>query len=231
MSKSRLFLCNGAPVPLGYSDSEREVTELFSFGKDPNVHIGIENLTSRFQGDLPPRLFDLLEIASFVFTADCATKRGSAWENDGTLESWDRDFVFSIAVRDYEFWKNDEVRDALARTLSFLSDDKFAFFFHPANRKEDGKQLYLHFSQSELEKVKTDRIAMFSGGLDSLAGAVEGLTQGENIILVSHRSVATIDKRQRTLVGKLRDKFPKQVSLCEARDGAGVEVHSLPFDS
>ena len=45
---------------------------------------------------------------------------------------------------------------------------------------------------------------MFSGGLDSLAGALESAQRGERLVLVSHRPVATLDKRQRTLFCELK---------------------------
>jgi hypothetical protein len=48
---------------------------------------------------------------------------------------------------------------------------------------------------------------MFSGGLDSLAGAVETAKAGRNLVLVSHRSVTTIDSRQKKLVAELRKVF------------------------
>src|SRR5690606_30612873 len=41
----------------------------------------------------------------------------------------------------------------------------------------------------------------------SLAGAVEMASEGEPLVLVSHRSVATVDKRQRDLVAALRARF------------------------
>jgi hypothetical protein len=49
---------------------------------------------------------------------------------------------------------------------------------------------------------------MFSGGLDSLAGAVASARQGENLVLVSHRSVGTLDKRQRELFKQLKLTYP-----------------------
>lgn len=50
---------------------------------------------------------------------------------------------------------------------------------------------------------------MFSGGLDSLAGAVETAEKGENLILVSHRTIATIEKRQRQLRDQLQAAYPE----------------------
>src|SRR5690606_11435438 len=47
-------------------------------------------------------------------------------------------------------------------------------------------------------------VTLFSGGLDSLAGAVEALDSGESVALVSHQSSTMIRARQRDLVETLR---------------------------
>jgi 7-cyano-7-deazaguanine synthase in queuosine biosynthesis len=49
---------------------------------------------------------------------------------------------------------------------------------------------------------------MFSGGLDSLAGAVECAARGERIALVSHRPTPLMSKRQHELVAALRVLHP-----------------------
>jgi len=53
-----------------------------------------------------------------------------------------------------------------------------------------------------------DRAIMFSGGLDSLTGAVQTAAAGQNLILVSHRPVTTQGSRQRQLFDQLRAAFP-----------------------
>jgi len=50
---------------------------------------------------------------------------------------------------------------------------------------------------------------MFSGGLDSLAGAVESAANGSNLILVSHRPVSVLSSRQADLFANLQKAFPK----------------------
>ena len=56
-----------------------------------------------------------------------------------------------------------------------------------------------------------DRVLMFSGGLDSLAGIVETAARGGKAVLVSHRPVSTLYARQRTLFVELQKKFPGQL--------------------
>jgi hypothetical protein len=164
-----------------------------------------------FNKHLSPRLVDLLEIASYVFSADCATSRGSEWTDESSTEPWSRDFAFVIPVREPAFWNTSERKCLITEILSFLSNDKYSFTFVPLERDRPNQQ-YLEFG--ELEDwlfYNPERVVMFSGGLDSLAGAVETARNGANVVLVSHRPVSTLDSRQRTLFAELRKEFPTSV--------------------
>ena len=56
-----------------------------------------------------------------------------------------------------------------------------------------------------------ERVLMFSGGLDSLAGAVETASSGGKLVLVSHRPVTTLGSRQKKLFQELLARFPGQL--------------------
>ena len=59
---------------------------------------------------------------------------------------------------------------------------------------------------------KADEVVLFSGGLDSLSGAIEELSTGEkNVALVSHRSSPKIFEYQKQLVEELKREFPKRL--------------------
>jgi 7-cyano-7-deazaguanine synthase in queuosine biosynthesis len=204
MIQPRLFLCNGA---INSGTSDRKELELNTQGSNPNVNIRLENVTDIFFRPLSPRIIDLIEIASYVFAADCATSRGKAWVGD--QESWERDFQFIIGVRESDFWSRDEVKQKLIKVLNFLSDDKYSFEFQKLTNKTT-EQLYLELNgPKNWVSQNVNRVLMFSGGLDSLAGAVETASSGENLVLVSHRSVATMDKRVKQLVERLRLLYPE----------------------
>ena len=96
--------------------------------------------------------------------------------------------------------------------LSFLSNDKYSFTFVPLEHDRSYQQQY--FELGDLEDWPfhgTERVLMFSGGLDSLAGAVETARGGGRLVLVSHRPVAMVDSRQRRLFSELRKEFPGQI--------------------
>ena len=130
MISPRLFLCSGAKITSSDSlGAGRQRIDLDSIGKKANVHIRFENVAKIFHRHLSPRLIDLLEIASYVYSADCATNRGKAWTDDDSTEPWGRDLAFVIPVREPDFWNSSEVRDLIVDVLTFLSNDKYSFTF------------------------------------------------------------------------------------------------------
>jgi hypothetical protein len=209
----RLFLCSGAKI--ASSDSlaaGRQRIDLDSVGKKANVHIRFENVAKVFHQHLSPRLVDLLEIASYVYSADCVTSRGKAWADDDSTEPWGRDLAFVIAVREPEFWNSLEVTDLITDVLTFLSNDRYSFTFVPLEHDRTDQQQYLEYGELEdWPFYAPGRVIMFSGGLDSLAGAVETARAGERLVLVSHRPVAMLDSRQRQLFSALKKEFPNQL--------------------
>jgi hypothetical protein len=200
MIKPRLSLCSGVSVPAGDAlCAGRHVVELSTQGEDANVHIRLMDLARVFDQHLSPRLEDALEIAAYVYAADCATQRGGAWADDDTAEPWKRDMRFVIPVRDLSFWERTDVNQLLPQILRFLADDTFAFEFRQDTRV-NVRQAYLEFGPDEDWPFHgIDRVLMFSGGLDSLAGAAETAAAGGKLVLVSHRPVSTQSSRQRQL--------------------------------
>ncbi len=160
---------------------------------------------------LSPRLVDLLEIASYVYSADCASSRGKAWADDDSTEPWGRDFAFVIPVREPDFWNTAEIKDLIEEVLGFLSNDKYSFTFVPLEHDRSDQE-YLGFGELEDWPFHApERVLMFSGGLDSLAGVVETARVGKRLVLVSHRPVTTLSSRQQKLFSKLKKEFPSQL--------------------
>ena len=174
-----------------------------------NVKIRFENVARILNKYPSPRLLDFLEIASYVFSADCATNRGNSWDDDDTSEPWERDFAFVIPVRDPKFWQRPDVMQVLIQVLNFLSNDKYSFQFASLEQNREIPQDYFEFGEKdEWAFYQPERVVMFSGGLDSLAGVVEMASKGKPLVLVSHRSVSTLDSHQKQLFGKLNKLFP-----------------------
>jgi hypothetical protein len=212
MIEPRLFLCSGATLTAGDPIAAgRKQIELDSIGDDPNVHIRFENVAEIFQQHLSPRLTDMLEIAAYVYAADCSTNRGEKWTDEDSTEPWGRDFAFVIAVREPDFWGSKGISSLLTDVLNFLSNDRYSFTFVPLKRDRQEQEYFEFGDPKDWPFHEPDRVVMFSGGLDSLAGAVETARGGGKLILVSHRPVTTLGSRQKKLFRELKKKFPNQL--------------------
>ena len=174
----------------------------------PNrVNLTLGDISSRMVQDVPPVLVDLLELAVYVYCAD--QFRGRGGDTMPQLgKKWRRTFRFQVPVRRPEVWGRSEIHDLLIDTLGFLSDDDYAFEFaqHP-DPIPPGLQHHLNFAGSMDRGFVPDDIILFSGGLDSLAGAVESLIgQGRRAALVSHQASPMITSKQSRLVAALRER-------------------------
>jgi hypothetical protein len=77
---------------------------------------------------------DLLEVATYVFSADAAISRGG--KTDSRLGSyWRRAIRLKIPVRSPDLWASRAVSSALIDMLGFLSDDDYTFDFMPIQER------------------------------------------------------------------------------------------------
>jgi hypothetical protein len=146
MITPRLFVCSGAKIDAESAVAKgRQRITLDSIGPHSNVNIRFENVTRALHQHPPARLVDFLEIASYVFTADCATERGEQWTDDDSREAWGRDFAFVVPVRDPAFWTKPEITSLIKESLSYLSNDKYSFTFVPLTQ-DRSEQRYFEFA-------------------------------------------------------------------------------------
>jgi hypothetical protein len=202
MGYERLFLCGGAAKPRGAKcPPEIKTIPLQLWGRHSNITLKISDLTRKMVSNLPDLYADLLEIAAYVYCADQTTTRGgNGAVNVGA--NWRRNMRFVIPVRRPEFWSKQEVTETLEDTLAFLSDDNYGFSFTKLTNPPSIDS-YFEFPQEESGFV-ADEIIPFSGGLDSLGGAIkEILIDEKKAALVSHRSAPKIAPKQRELYDKI----------------------------
>ena len=138
-------------------------------GKTYRLKLKIAELSARLVQNLDPLIADLIEVASYVYSADSLVSRGGpAAARMG--ERWRRNFHFEIPVRNPDIWNQQSIVDALSTTLGFVSDDQYDFTFRAATNPVafDG-----YFEYGQDRGMTPSSIMMFSGGLDSFAGALE----------------------------------------------------------
>ena len=156
---------------------------------------------------MPAEFEDLLEIAAYVYCADQATSRGGK-NVDGFGDAWRRHFWFKIPVRRLEFWKRAEVQKVLRETLEFLSDDYFDFEF-VAGKGAPRMQEYFPKLVPGGPGDGVEGVVLFSGGLDSLAGAVEEAVAERRVLLVTHKPTEKLNGVHASLQALLRAKAGK----------------------
>jgi 7-cyano-7-deazaguanine synthase in queuosine biosynthesis len=202
----RLVLCSGAKRAGGNS-----TLRLALSGHSHNVTLKLEDISKRLVKNVPDLLIDLIEIATYVYCADQATSRGGRVQR-GMGADWRRSFRFVIPVRNPDHWNHRSVLESLCSTLSFLSEDDYAFEFEKATNPVPFQD-YLEFGDAGGGAAfKADEVVLFSGGLDSLSGAIEELsTDGKRVALVSHRSSPKIFDHQKHLVTELNARFPQKL--------------------
>lgn len=201
MADPRLILCGGlrvADTPRGWRQPDRLTLEI---GTGEDVHLAVAQLTERMRAGVPGVSMDLLEIAAYVFAADQALTRGGVVKFDYG-DSWRRKLRFVIPVRCLAVWQRPAIQLALVAALEFLTDDEFEFEFRQATDPAMPEQYLVDCvapSGTEFQEV-----ILFSGGLDSLCGAVEQLlVKGHRGVLVSHRSSSRVFGRQQALFNTL----------------------------
>ena len=206
----RIVLCNGADWPHELAHPSPLILEYQeSTGKIAHVKLKLPNFVLNVF-HLPDRILDLLEIAAYVFCADRRTPRGP--KNRVEYHSWSRMFHFVIKVRDFEFWNKSEVKKKLKESLSFMSGDRsYHFTFQPGHSTppaglfDDKKFL--------IEGQSNTKVILFSGGLDSLSGVVEHLSNStDQLCLISHRSGQPRTARtQDRLIEALDKRYPGRI--------------------
>lgn len=210
---SSIFVCNRATPPEGLRPSSYSVLDYRPSGTGQLlVRLGLPDFVQSVNY-LPDRCLDLLEIAAYVFAADRLTRRGSREAVE--YQSWSRRMRFVVRVRDYDFWSTPDVREALTSVLCFATgDDDYDFTFQDGHATPPTNL----FDREDFSIVSDGNLAimLFSGGIDSLAGAVGKLEHSDDhICLVSHLSQPGTIRTQRALASALKENYRGRVSAYE----------------
>jgi 7-cyano-7-deazaguanine synthase in queuosine biosynthesis len=145
-------------------------------------------------GEVPKPNVDLVALAVLTFLADRTVRRPS--------KGWEREIELNLPVYDVDGWQ--ALAPDIARTLEILTADTWTLDF----RKRAAAK-----PQRVAKRPEIDRVLLFSGGADSLCGAVRSLAAGERLLLVSHWDWAGHSAYQQRLARWLARRFPKHVQL------------------
>ncbi len=162
-----------------------------------------ERLALPFGRKLPPLLEDLVDLALTVYAADRLVRRQQPGEARNRW-CWHRQFELHVPVSNPERWTQPEVLRLLGEALGFFTEDQWVFEFHrrPQPRPAWAVQGTLFPPEPPV------KAALFSGGLDSLAGLVSQLAEGVSTFAVlTCATNARLLRKQRDLLETLHGRY------------------------
>jgi hypothetical protein len=143
---------------------------------------------------------DLLILAAHVQAADIKISRATE-----SQDGWTREIRLVVPVSDPALWRTTTV--LLERLLNFLTGDRWSMGFRARPSS---------FAQTVPDRPAQmigpgfDSLALFSGGLDSLIGAIDSLHLGQTPLLISHAGDGATSEAQNKIFGGLKSRYRKR---------------------
>lgn len=140
---------------------------------------------------------DVLIVAALVHAADTRLSRATE-----SQDNWTREIRLVLPVSDQARWTT--AAPLLQRILNFLTGDRWTFDF---------RERPSHFARIVPDRPKRlfgapfDSLSLFSGGLDSLIGAIDILEGGGTPLLVSHAGEGAVSNAQNTCFKELKECY------------------------
>jgi 7-cyano-7-deazaguanine synthase in queuosine biosynthesis len=179
-------------------------TRVLEFGRefrsvqhDPWYRLEDEHLCTPAGHPMPLQIADLLDVSSQIALLDriCTRPRKIRRAHRGMSRGWSRRFAVTLGVREPDRWNDKRVRVKLEQVLEWMTEDEWRLAFQYQERRK-----VVTFRQAGLLAPSEDSwTLLFSGGLDSLAGAVTMLeSSSHDIVLtaVTNRRLLPIVHRQ-----------------------------------
>lgn len=156
---------------------------------------------------------DLLMIAVLVHAADTRINRSQV-----SQDNWTREIRLVTPVSDPDRWNG--CRSLLSKTLRFLTGDLWDVTFrhwpshvpHPITAK-------LGIGSS----ATFDSVSLFSGGLDSLIGAIDSIEGGAMPLFASHAGDGSVSSPQAQLFEALAKEYASKVGIQRLRMSMRLE--------
>lgn len=164
------FICGPAGFQVRDAEQAMQVV-IYGQAQKGQVSVGgyARNLLEKAHLEISPQAWDFLSIALSVVAADFTDLRANS------ADGWTRTLELHIAVQDPVFWNAQSI--ALEAALGFLTTDVWTLIFHTGG--------YGPPAQLEAWHPIEDSVALLSGGMDSLIGAIDLVAQGVKPYAVS----------------------------------------------
>jgi hypothetical protein len=172
-------------------------------------------------------VLDFLFIASIVYATDKLISRETAPDN------WTRNLELAVPVSEIATWN--KVKGTLESTLNFLTGDKWQLSFEKRSVNLYQASPGQKAQKSTIQDKNIQAVTLFSGGLDSLIGAIDWLedNSGQHVLLISHYDgkVAGPKSDQLSLIEVLKPRYGDRIEHIQIRAGMGSEGHETTFRS
>ncbi len=182
------------PIP---KRGDEILTRLNLIGDNKKLNYGIGHTLDDLMklGIFPSEVgVDLFVFAAHVWAADTHISRSTE-----SQDSWTREIRVVVPVSHPEKWN--AASSTLKRALDFLTGDLWTINFRP---RPTHLSKVAPTDSSQPRKIPFDSIALFSGGLDSLIGAIDLLERGGNPFLISHAGEAATSNAQQKCFDALK---------------------------
>ena len=120
-------------------------------------------------------------------------------------DCWTRDIYVSIPVLEYDKWKKTSTK--WEKMLRFLTGDIWHIEFR---KSEKVYSLREHPNRKHLNVQGCNCVCLFSGGLDSLCGAIKLLENGSSPCLLGHNEYPKLRKKQNEFAEIFKNIYSKQ---------------------
>lgn len=184
-------------VPAG-ADEQRTYLQLVAGERSLDHGIGGALTSLKNIGVFPSEIgIDLLVLAAHVHAADTRISRA-----EQSQDSWTREMRLVVPVSDPARW--DAAGPTLKKALDFLTGDRWTIGFRARPAR------FAAIAQAApptLIAPPFDSLSLFSGGLDSLIGAIDLLESGATPLLVSHFGEGATSDAQGKLFTGLKMRY------------------------
>lgn len=168
--------------------------------KNRRLNFGVASVIEQIKvagGIISNHGLDFLFLGLVVYFTDKHVSR-----NKNSQDSWTRELSLKVSVWDIELW-NISKQD-ITLMLNFLTGDIWDIEF--TRRTTDIKDI-IGLQNINMVEREVEVISLFSGGMDSLISTINYLSNGKQMLLISHASDPTTKSSQNKVHAKLTDFY------------------------
>lgn len=155
----------------------------------------VSTIEDKYKVKLSEPIQDILYAAMCVYAVDLYIPRRTG------SDRWSREIIVHLPVFIKENWQ--EAAEYFCESLNFLTGDRWVFSFRD---RIDDPPIAKHLKTD----ASPDAVSLISGGLDSLVGAIDLLSNNKKVAFVSHYGGGITGRVQSDTLNKLNNNYPKR---------------------